>query len=152
MDDAANALDPSADRALYRQLADLFRSQIHAGLVAPGALLPSEAATSQRYGLGRETVRKAIAVLRAEGLVSTMQGTGTEVRPSSPERELVLIGASDELTVRMPTPHERRTRGIAEGVPLIEIVRANGAISTFPADVFIFSGDAAKTSYDSLIR
>src|SRR5215213_106301 len=74
------ALDPHADRALYRQLADELRRRIMSGELVPGSKLPSESTLAQEYGLARPAVRAAISVLRSEGLVSTERGFGTKVR------------------------------------------------------------------------
>jgi len=41
--------------------------------------MPSERTLTQEYGLAHGTVRKAIALLRDEGLVETVAGLGTYV-------------------------------------------------------------------------
>jgi DNA-binding transcriptional regulator YhcF (GntR family) len=133
-------IDPAADRPAYRQLADLFRKQIVSGAYRAGSRLPSEPTVAQQYGLGRETVRRAMAVLRAEGLVITVQGEGTLVRtPAQPRR--VRLGPGDWATVRVPSDGERRGLGLDEGVPVIEIHRAAGASELHPGDsTTIFTG------------
>ncbi|SHN23701.1 GntR family transcriptional regulator [Cryptosporangium aurantiacum] len=72
-------LDPDLDRALYRQLADLLRADIRSGVYGPGTPIPSEAKLIASHGIGRNTVRLAMEVLRDEGLVVTRQGRGTFV-------------------------------------------------------------------------
>lgn len=59
----------------YRQLADILRAQIERGDY--DVKIPSEPTLTQRYGVARGTVRKAIAVLQDEGLVITVPGRGT---------------------------------------------------------------------------
>lgn len=132
-------LDSSADRPLYRQLADLIRGQILAGELAGGQTLPSESALSRQYGLGRDAVRDALAVLRAEGLVTTERGRGTWVREST-QRQEVLLNRGDRAIARMPTDHERRDLAVAEGVPVVEVTRADGASEVHPADRTEFGG------------
>lgn len=61
----------------YRQLASILRARITSGELA--GRLPSEKSLMQEYGLALGTVRKAIAVLRDEGLVQTTPGWGTYV-------------------------------------------------------------------------
>src|SRR6266567_1239521 len=61
----------------YRQLASILRDKITRGELA--GRLPSEKTLMQEYGLALGTVRKAIAVLRDEGLVQTTPGWGTYV-------------------------------------------------------------------------
>ncbi len=45
-----------------------------------GARLPSENALAGHFGVSRAVVREAIAMLKAEGLVETLQGSGAYVR------------------------------------------------------------------------
>lgn len=66
--------------ALYQQVAAEIRSGIAAGEYEPGAPLPSEAQLIERYQVSRPTVRKAIAALRAEGLIEVIHGKGSYVR------------------------------------------------------------------------
>lgn len=70
-------LDPTP---LYQQLAADLRARVTAGEWKPGELLPSESYLQQEYGLGRSTVRAALALLRDEGLVVTITARGTFVR------------------------------------------------------------------------
>ena len=64
---------------VYRQLADLIRGQIESGELASGSPVPSESSLMQAHGISRDSVRKAMDVLRDEGLVVTVQGKGTYV-------------------------------------------------------------------------
>lgn len=81
-------IDPRSDRPIYKQLADELRRQIHAGHLAPGQPLPSEATLMSRYAVSRNTTRLAVGLLRAEGLVVTEHGRGSYVRPTPPVRRL----------------------------------------------------------------
>ncbi len=64
---------------LYRQLAEILRRQIADGVLAAGQKLPSEADLSAVYGINRHTVRQAVALLVAAGMVYTLKGSGTFV-------------------------------------------------------------------------
>lgn len=67
-------LDPTSDRAPFRQIADQLRDfTLH---LAPGARLPSEAGLMTHYGVARMTVRSAVQELVREGLVEARQGAG----------------------------------------------------------------------------
>ncbi|GAA3337866.1 hypothetical protein GCM10020358_15800 [Amorphoplanes nipponensis] len=126
-------IDLSADRAVFRQLADLLRDQIQSGELAPGRPLPSELRLAQEYGLSRTTVRQAIGQLRTEGLVTVDRPRGTFVRV--PERaELVTLGRGERVSARMPTDAERRTYRLAEGVPVLVITATDGSTTVHPAD------------------
>jgi GntR family transcriptional regulator len=65
---------------LYIQLAEILRGQIESGRLADGEPIPSETYLQQEHGVSRVTVRKAVALLRDEGLVYTIQARGTFVR------------------------------------------------------------------------
>jgi GntR family transcriptional regulator len=105
----------------YVQFADFLRHQIESGELAPGALLPSESALMQRYDVSRPLARKAVAILRNEGLVTTEQGIGTKVRELAVEREAVVLQPGAEALARMPSENERVELELDYGVPVIEI-------------------------------
>jgi len=60
----------------YVAIADDLRRQVTAGQLAAGAVLPSEADLARAYAASRVTVRKALELLRREGLVDARQGFG----------------------------------------------------------------------------
>ena len=72
-------IDKDLDTPVYVQLADLLRAQIPDGSLAPRRPLPSIRTLTQTYGVADGTVKKAVAVLRAEGLVRTVRGRGVYV-------------------------------------------------------------------------
>jgi GntR family transcriptional regulator len=74
-------VDPSIDRPVYLQLADILRGMIESGEIEPSHALPSITTLVQRYGVADQTARKAVGVLRAEGLVHNVSGKGTFVTP-----------------------------------------------------------------------
>jgi GntR family transcriptional regulator, transcriptional repressor for pyruvate dehydrogenase complex len=55
-------------------LADQLRRQILAGALTPGAVLPAERDLVTQTGLSRGSVREALRILEAEGLVTTRPG------------------------------------------------------------------------------
>ncbi|MEL6948093.1 MAG: GntR family transcriptional regulator, partial [Pseudomonadota bacterium] len=65
--------------ALWRQIADALRAHIGDGTVRPGAKIPNEVDLAAHYGVNRHTVRRAISVLRAEGILEARRGDGTFV-------------------------------------------------------------------------
>ena len=64
---------------IFRQLARKLIESIESGEIAVGALLPTEAELGQLYGVGRQTVRDAMAELRSRGLIASRQGVGSVV-------------------------------------------------------------------------
>jgi DNA-binding GntR family transcriptional regulator len=65
----------------YQVIARDLREQIHAGTLAAGAVLPSEHVLCRWHGASRNTVRRALADLEREGLITTEHGKGRFVRP-----------------------------------------------------------------------
>jgi DNA-binding GntR family transcriptional regulator len=127
----------------YVQFADFLRQQIESGELAPGALLPSESALMQRYAVSRPMARKAVAILRNEGLVTTEQGVGTKVRERPAERQALFLEPDAEAIARMPNEHERVELGLDFGVPVIEM-HAGGKTELRSADTVVLR--AAKNS------
>ncbi len=64
---------------LARQVANLVSNKILDGELAPGSRLPSERELSAKFKVSRPTLREAIHVLEAMGLVEVRHGDGTYV-------------------------------------------------------------------------
>ncbi|TDD45036.1 GntR family transcriptional regulator [Nonomuraea terrae] len=71
-------LNREGDTHLYLQISEVLRSRIIAEL-SPGDLVISEAGIQREFNVARTTARRAIDVLRTQGLVHTRQGEGTFV-------------------------------------------------------------------------
>jgi GntR family transcriptional regulator len=68
----------------YRHIADDLRRLIQSHEIAPGERLPAERDLTDRYGVGRSTIRQALAMLRGEGLIDAAHGLGHFVRKTVP--------------------------------------------------------------------
>jgi GntR family transcriptional regulator len=77
----------------YERIVDELRAEITTGRRAAGERLPSEHKLADHYGTSRPTVRRAVARLKAEGLVVTSQGRGAFVRPK-PHVRLLITGSN----------------------------------------------------------
>lgn len=64
---------------MYRQLLGILRAAIADGTYPPGTLLPGTRELAARYELAVGTVRKAVNLLREEGLVRVVPGRGVLV-------------------------------------------------------------------------
>ncbi|MFF7150557.1 GntR family transcriptional regulator [Streptomyces griseoaurantiacus] len=64
----------------YEKIADELREDIRSGRPAPGERLPAETALAEKYRVSVPTMRQAMSVLQAEGLVERVHGRGTFVR------------------------------------------------------------------------
>ena len=116
-------IDQASFEPVYHQLARILRTQIHAGELRPGDALPSEAALSQTYGVGRDAVRDALASLRSEGLVVTTRGIGTFVREPATEITVLRLGAGTRVAARVATSDERQHLGLPEGTAVLVVTR-----------------------------
>jgi len=74
-------VDPDSATPIYVQVAGILRSRIEAGQLLPDRPVPSETQLQQEFGVARGTARKAIALLRDQGLVVTVKGRGSYVNP-----------------------------------------------------------------------
>jgi GntR family transcriptional regulator / MocR family aminotransferase len=70
-----------ADKPLYRQIYDRFRSAIASGVLKPGDRIPSARALTKELGLARGTIEAAYSLLAAEGYIQARGQAGTIVTP-----------------------------------------------------------------------
>ncbi len=122
----------------YRQLADLLREKIDAGELAPGQAFPSLANLAQTYGLAGLTVRRAVRVLRNEGLIDVHHGQTSRVRDTSDVEDVDL--PLTRVGGRMPTPADREQWGdIPDGCPMLialDVLDEQGRPKAWPAHRF----------------
>lgn len=78
--DFLGALDPDDPKQASQQIANKLRAAILTGKLPPGDKLPSQPELSARYGVARETVKRALDILRSERLIISRQGSGAFVR------------------------------------------------------------------------
>lgn len=71
-------VDDSSPEYPYQQAAAEIRRRIEAGELGPR--LPSQAALAEELGVSHMTLKRALQVLRDEGLVYGQPGRGTFVR------------------------------------------------------------------------
>ena len=71
-------IDNDSPEHPYVQLAGLLRERIKAGRIGPR--VPSIMELADESGLSAATFKRALALLREEGLIETVPGRGTFVR------------------------------------------------------------------------
>jgi GntR family transcriptional regulator len=71
---------PAPGQSRYGWLAASLRARITQGEWVPGTALPAEAALAKEHGVALGTLRQALALLVAEGLLERQHGRGTFVR------------------------------------------------------------------------
>jgi GntR family transcriptional regulator len=95
----------------YRAIADELRRRVEGGEPAAGALLPSESELSQAYDVSRVTVRKALELLRDEGLIDARQGFGWFVATAPVRQSLGRLGTIEDQLAELGVDSERRVVG-----------------------------------------
>jgi GntR family transcriptional regulator len=95
----------------YRAIADDLRRRVESGELAAGALLPSESELSAAYEVSRVTVRKALELLRDEGLIDARQGFGWFVATDPVRQSLGRLGTIEDQLGELGVGSERRIVG-----------------------------------------
>lgn len=92
----------------YREIADDLRRRVEAGEFGAARVLPSESELSHGYGASRVTVRKALEVLRDEGLVASRQGFGWFVAADPVRQSLGRLGTIEQQLADSGASPQRR--------------------------------------------
>ena len=133
-------LDEMAAVPLYEVVKRHISEAIMMGRWAPGTVLPGEVALAQRFGVAVGTVRRALADLTVEGLLTRRRKTGTIVTGRSPHHSLrsffqyfrlhgrdgsVLRSQARVIDVHVdaPTAKERSVLGLHENGRVLRIHR-----------------------------
>ena len=101
------------------------REQIAAGALVAGAVLPSEADLAGSYGVSRVTVRKALEVLRDEGLLGSRQGFGWFVAVPMVRRSLGTLSTIEADLAAQGRDPVRRVLSFGFHDGELEVVRVN---------------------------
>ena len=75
-----STIDPTGPVPPYKQIAAIIRTRITSGEYPKGTRIPTESEIVETWEVARTTARRAIALLRDEGLVDTVPQRGTYVR------------------------------------------------------------------------
>jgi len=105
----------------YREIADALRDSVSTGALAAGRLLPSEAELSATYAVSRVTVRRALELLRDEGLVDSRQGFGWFVATVPVRQVLGRLGTIEEQMAASGLRPERRVLDFAFVQPTVRV-------------------------------
>ncbi|MCC6613775.1 MAG: GntR family transcriptional regulator [Anaerolineae bacterium] len=86
-------VNPDSPVPLYHQVENDLENLIKSGVLEPDDLLPPELELSKVYGVGRQTVRMALARLVTNRLIERRAGRGTVILPE-PERKSFYLDRS----------------------------------------------------------
>jgi GntR family transcriptional regulator len=117
-----------APQARYRQVANELRNAIKRGEYPPGSALPSQPELARRYGLNQTSINRAIALLRAEGLIRVEQGRGAFVQEIPTVKRVRRIPRGD--SAGSSFAEEMRKTGLEPRAPLVDL-----ATTPAPADI-----------------
>jgi GntR family transcriptional regulator len=95
----------------YRAIADELRGRVESGELGAGRLLPSESELSRAHAVSRVTVRKALELLREEGLIDARQGFGWFVAADPVRQVLGRLGTIEDQLGKLGLSSERRVVG-----------------------------------------
>lgn len=84
----------------HARIAAAIRRQVENGELQPGQRIPPEQALAEANGVSRPIARLALQILRAEGLIKTIPGRGSVVRPRP------ILEARDRTPYRRARPGE----------------------------------------------
>ena len=93
-------------RIRYQEIADDLRAT---ALAAPaGSVLPSESELSVEFGASRVTIRRALDLVREEGLIAARQGFGWFVAGEPVRQHLMQLGTIESQLAESGMTNERR--------------------------------------------
>ncbi len=116
----------------YIQLYNALRDQITRGVLPPGGRLPTENALAADYGLSRQTVRQALTLLRRDGFLYSVQGSGSFVSAGAgraPENRRIAVITTYFSEYIFPSILRGISEAAVENGYTIEINTTNNSIS-----------------------
>jgi len=130
-------INPDADRAVYKQLADILRSQIASGLYDPDRPLPSADGLARQHHVGKAVAEDALTLLRAEGWITTRRGQRSRVRVE-PDRLTIYVRPGTVLRPgRRPTTAESRQWNLVLGERMTDVI-TDDSVDSYPSDRYEF--------------
>jgi GntR family transcriptional regulator len=128
---------PGNPAPLYLQLQQLIRAAIGGAVLSPGDAIPAERDLAVEYDISRITVRKAIAGLAEEGLLTRRRGAGTFVAGRVEKSFSKLSSFSEDMAARGKVvtnkwisrvagtvdPEEALSLGLSPGAPVYRFHR-----------------------------
>ena len=96
-------LDYRDARPIYTQIADTFRNQIRAGILAEGDKLPSVRELASELAINPNTIQRAYRELEANGWIVTVTGKGCFVSDCAPgnNQRQQLLDEFDRITAAL---------------------------------------------------
>jgi GntR family transcriptional regulator, transcriptional repressor for pyruvate dehydrogenase complex len=119
---SAGLFNPVNDRRISELIVDQVRLLIRRQQLKPGDRLPPERELCERFGVSRVTVREALRVLEANGLLEIRVGARGGAFVTKPSKERVGEGIADLLTLSAVTAAEATEARLILEVGMIPLV------------------------------
>ena len=134
----------------YQSIADDLRQRLQGQEFASARVLPSESDLSGQYGASRVTIRRALELLRAEGLIESRQGFGWLVVGERLRQNLTYLGTLEAQLAAAP----EHVAAVLGETNLLEVRRLNLADGQAFARVTVWCPEAlgATLSRDDVER
>lgn len=155
----------------YQEIANELRRRVHDA--PPGSLLPSESELSAEFSASRVTIRRALELVRDDGLIAARQGFGWFVSTEPVRQSLERLGTIEsqletsgrdaarrviEFSFESPPPHVKQLLGSTKVLRVKRINLADGepfAVVTVwcPAEIGqkLSMDDVERTSFYELL-
>lgn len=124
-------------------IVDQIKLLIRGGRLKPGDRLPNERELGQRFGVSRVTVREALRVLEASGLVTVRVGAHGGAFLTSPSTELLGQGLADLISLAPMTAADVTEARIIVELGLLPLAIQRATDEDF-ADLFAMVDQAEK--------
>lgn len=152
---------------MHEAIAESLREQIRQGELSVGDPLPSEAELSDRWQTSRAPVRQALASLRSEGVITGGRGRRSVVCTASLGQPFdTLLSYSSWVHAMGRTPGQRTLElalrpadeqaaarlGIAEGMPVVQILRVrylDGEVAMLERSTYVEAVGRLLFDFDS---
>jgi len=119
---SAGLFNPVNDRRISELIVDQVRLLIRQQQLNPGDRLPPERELCERFGVSRVTVREALRVLEANGLLEIRVGARGGAFVTTPSKERVGEGIADLLTLSAVSAAEATEARLILEVGMIPLV------------------------------
>ena len=123
-----------SEYTVKQQIVEALRARIEAGDWAPRCRLPSVVHLSQQFGVARDTILRALEVLRDLGIIYTVRNRGSFVKAGADFVTAVVADAQTRIINRPAHDHEIAELELPEHGWVTVVERAGDEVEVLPAD------------------
>ena len=127
-------IDYESEFTVKEQIAADIRRRIESGEWAPRKRLPSVTHLEQQYGVARNTVLEALALVRDLGIIYTVRNRGSFVKAGADFVTAVVADAQTRIINRPAHDHEIAELELPEHGWVTVVERAGDEVEVLPAD------------------